>query len=174
MYRKMKFLVAIVVTMSAFVSVCFGQGNNVVAVGSYHTCLGSGGQMRCWGMGLYGQLGTGSTANLGDAPNEMSLIGRIAFAPSLGKVTSVSAGEMHTCAFMDTGKVVCFGIGALLGIGSYSWVGCGGSCLSTVDLSGITFKDTFLVTAISSGGNHNCALFSNGKVRWYIFAFDFQ
>ena len=122
-------------------------------------------------MGEYGRLGTGSTADLGDAPNEMSLIGPISFAPSLGKVTSVSAGQDHSCALMETGKVVCFGRGdsGPLGIGSFSFVGCGGSCLSTVDLNGIAFKDTFLVTAISSGQSHNCAIFTNGKVRWYSY-----
>ncbi len=164
----MRSVIVIVVTLSAFVSVCFGQSNNVLAVGSSHTCFGSAGQMRCWGWGSLGQLGTGSITNLGDGPNEMSLIGPIPFAPSLGRVTSVNAGYSHSCALMETGKVVCFGHGSngWLGIGSTSYVGCGGSCLSTVDLSGIAFGDTFLVTAVSSGESHNCALFTNGKVRW--------
>ncbi len=165
----MIYLVVIVVTWSAIVSVCFGQSNSVVAVGEFNTCFGAAGQMRCWGWGLDGQLGSGSTANLGDAPNDMGLIEAISFAPSLGKVTSVSAGVFHSCALMETGKVVCFGNGGTgrLGIGNSANVGCGGSCLSTVNLSGIAFGDTFLATSVSCGSAHNCALFANGKVRWY-------
>jgi hypothetical protein len=173
------FLLVIVVSFSAFVSVCFGQSNNVLAVGEGHTCFVAVGQMRCWGWGRYGQLGTGSTANLGDAL-QMSLLGPISFAPSLGKVTSVSAGRCHSCALMETGKVVCFGSSAFvfnnygqLGIGNNGRVGCGLACLSTVDLSGISFGDTYFATAVSSSGDHNCALFANGKVRWYLIVYQY-
>jgi alpha-tubulin suppressor-like RCC1 family protein len=167
----MRVAIVIVVSLSALVSVCFGQRNDVVAVGYQHTCFVAAGQMRCWGWGEYGQLGTGSTADLGAAPDQMSLIGPIAFASSLGKVTSVSTSYYHSCALMETGKVVCFGEGGYgqLGIGSGASAGRGGTFLSTVNLSGIVFKDTFLVTAISSGSQHNCALFTNGKVRWYTY-----
>ncbi len=165
----MRSIFVIIFFLSAFKSVCFCQSNNVLAVANHHTCFGAVGQMRCWGRGDRGQLGTGSIANLGDAPNQMSLIGPISFAPSLGKVTSVGAGQVRSCALMETGKVVCFGNGGYLGIGGPSSVGCGGACLSTVNLIGIAFKDTFLVTAISSGAEHNCTLFTNGKVRWYTF-----
>ncbi len=164
-------LIVNVVCLSAFVSVCFGQSNIVLAVGNEHACFVAAGQMRCWGEGSDGRLGTEATTNVGDVPNQMSLVGPISIAPSLGKASSVSAGYLHSCALMETGKVVCFGNGGngRLGIGSSSSVGCGGSCLSLVDLSGIAFKDTFLVTAVSSGSNHNCALFSSGKVRWYTY-----
>ncbi len=165
----MRSAIVFVLSLSAFVSVCFGQSNNV-AVGQYHTCFVAAGQMRCWGGGWEGQLGSGSIANLGIAPNQMSLVGPIAFAPSLGKATSVSAGEWHTCAIMETGGVVCFGHGnnGALGIGSEASVGCGGTCLSTVNLNGIAFRDSFLVTVLSSGCFHNCALFAKGKIRWYF------
>ena len=44
-----------------------------ITTGHHHTCaLLSTGNARCWGYGLYGQLGIGSTANIGD--NELPTV----------------------------------------------------------------------------------------------------
>jgi hypothetical protein len=160
----MKSFIVLSLSLSAIICVCFGD-STVFAVGALHTCFNDSGQMKCWGYGVAGQLGTGSTSS-GISPNQITAI---SFASSLGKVTNVRAGTQHSCALFDSGKLVCFGINldGSLGIGSQTYAGCGGSCLSTIQLTGIGFADpTVLVSAVSPGGYHSCALFTNGKVRW--------
>lgn len=150
-------------------STCLGE-EAVIAVGEAHTCFGAVGQVRCWGRGSEGQIGTGSSSDMGSSPNQVSSLGPISFAPSLGKITSLSTGYRHTCALFLQGRIVCFGLNnyGQLGIGNTSSVGCGPVCLSITNINGLGFQNpTFTVKAVSSGGWHNCALFSNGKVRWY-------
>ena len=56
---------------------------------------------RCWGWGWYGQLGTGSTSNMGDGAGEM---GDALAAVELGTgrtAVSVSTGYAHTCTAED-------------------------------------------------------------------------
>ena len=43
-----------------------------LATGMYHNCaLRTNGALVCWGSNVYGQLGIGKTAAIGDGPNEM-------------------------------------------------------------------------------------------------------
>ncbi len=140
-----------------------------VALGTQQTCIAALGLLLCWGGNWSGQLGSGSTSPIGTMPNEISSMDFLTFATTLGTVTSVSTGSHITCALFDSGRVACFGLGSegSPGLDSPDRVGCGGSCLSIIQLTGIGFADpTVLVTAIASGGGHNCAIFSNGKIRW--------
>lgn len=156
--------------LSMLLYVCLSQNSNTsVVVGFEHTCLETNGQMRCWGNGAFGQLGANSPSNFGSSPESMSLIVPTPFLPSLGKVTQMSAGWYHSCVLFEIGKIVCFGENSIghLGIGNTMGVGCGGSCLSITLMNGLVFPTpTVLATAVSSGAQHSCALFMNGKVRW--------
>lgn len=151
---------------------CSSQNqDSAIGVAEFHTCFSFSGEVRCWGQGQHGRLGTGSTSLVGAAADQMSVIVPIPFSLMLGKVTYVSIGNIHSCALFDSGRIACFGDGSSgrLGLGNSAQVGCGGSCLSTVQLIGIEFGDpTVLATAVSSGSHHSCALFTNGKVRWYV------
>lgn len=168
---SMRLLLYRVLGVSMMICACSSQAPRaVVTVSTDFTCYLAVGQMRCWGWGVNGFLGSGSTAEVGSAPNQMSVIQPIHFAPSLGKATYASTGSSHTCVLFETGKLACFGIYMFgnLGTGTVANVGCGGSCLSTIQLSGIDFPEpTVLVTFIAAGSYHNCAIFANGKVRWY-------
>ncbi len=141
-----------------------GTDRNALAItgGRYFTCaLLDNGTERCWGESLYGQLGYGNTTTIGD--NEApGLVGPVNLGSGHG-VLATTAGDSHSCALFDTGKVRCWGNGAngRLGYGNTTTIGdnenpgAGGD----VDLGGRSAVD------IAAGEAHTCALLDDGKVR---------
>ena len=75
-----------------------------ISAGGYHTCaLLEPGNLHCWGQGSSGQLGLDSDIILYQ-PSANSI--------SLGElVIAVSAGGVHTCGLLESGKVKCWGHG---------------------------------------------------------------
>ena len=74
-----------------------------VSAGGYHTCaLDDAGTISCWGLGEYGQLGTGAReTDTGTTPID---------APAGVTFTAVAAGNAHSCAIDADGSVWCWGI----------------------------------------------------------------
>ena len=134
------------------VEVDLGEGQMAVAVGTgdNHTCaVLNDGSLVCWGDNGNGQLGDGTTTDR-NAPVAVDLgEGRTA--------VGISLGELHTCAHLDDGSLVCWGAN------NYGQVGSGGNTRqnpSPVSLgSGVTAR------AVSAGGAHTCAILDNGKVQ---------
>jgi len=88
-----------------------GHTARAISAGGNHTCaVLDDGSVRCWGLGLYGQLGYGNTSNVGDTQTPAST-GPVALGPGRTAV-AISAGELHTCALLDDGNVRCWGYGA--------------------------------------------------------------
>jgi alpha-tubulin suppressor-like RCC1 family protein len=152
-------------TPGSIAPVDLGAGRKAVAisVGSYHTCaILDNGRVRCWGANSVGQLGYGNTSDIGDdeAPGSAGPV-------NLGagrKAAAISAGDLHTCAILDNGRVRCWGYGAdgRLGYGNTNTIGdneAPGS-VSPVDLGAGR-----RALAISAGGFHSCAVLDNGAVR---------
>lgn len=138
-------------------------GGNVIqlAVGGIHTCvLLDTGSVRCWGAGIPGTLGYGNTDDIGD--DELpSSVGDVDIG---GTVVALRAGDVHTCALLDTGAVRCWGGGggdsAGLGYGNNETIGDDESPASAgdVDVGGN-------VVDLSLGHGHTCALLDTGAVR---------
>ncbi|MGH3105123.1 MAG: RCC1 domain-containing protein [Gaiellaceae bacterium] len=82
--------------------------------GQNHTCaLTSGGGVRCWGFNRHGQVGNGSQGDLGPT-TPVDVVG-------LGSgVTSIAAGQAHTCALMSRGTVKCWGYNSTGQLGNAS------------------------------------------------------
>ncbi len=80
-----------------------------IAAGSAHACARfSSGAVKCWGFNLYGQLGLGNTANVGDQPNEMgSSLREVDLGP--GRAVKVRASGFHTCVQLADKSVRCWG-----------------------------------------------------------------
>ncbi|MET0592298.1 MAG: EGF domain-containing protein [Polyangiaceae bacterium] len=98
-------------------------GGKVVnlAAGGYRTCaLMQGGAVRCWGYGMHGALGYGSTETIGDNETPAS----IGDVPLGASASFVACGATHACS-VSTDGVRCWGEGALgrLGYASTSNVG---------------------------------------------------
>lgn len=82
-----------------------GIATDLVAGGD-HTCvLLESGEIRCWGYGFLGQLGLGTTEDVGD-DEPPSAKGPVSVG---GSVTRIYGGAYHVCAQLDTDEIRCWG-----------------------------------------------------------------
>ena len=140
-----------------------GRTATAISAGLFHTCaVLDTGQVRCWGDGTYGALGYGNTADIGDNESPF-LAGPVKLGPGRTAV-AIGAGEIHTCALLDTGQVRCWGTNdnGELGLGHTTTIGDN----ETPDTTGpVDLGPGRTATAISAGHEHNCALLDGGQVR---------
>jgi alpha-tubulin suppressor-like RCC1 family protein len=73
----------------------------------------------------------------------------------IDEVTSVAAGDTHTCALRESGEVACWGSNSRGQLGD----GTGQDSPEPVTVTGIADA-----VAIASGAHHSCAVFASGKV----------
>ncbi|CAN0089640.1 unnamed protein product [Scytosiphon promiscuus] len=97
------------------------SGDVPVAVdcGSFHTCLLLGdGSIKCFGENGYGQLGIGSTENVGLLPTDMGA--NLTAVGLASDAEDVAGGGSTTCAVLVDESVMCWGLGSAgqLGQGS--------------------------------------------------------
>eukprot|EP01083_Nonionella_stella_P318304 1162736_1 len=83
-----------------------------ITTGRDHVCaLFTSGNIKCWGLCSYGQLGYGNTNNLGDKPGEMG--DNLPFVnlglDYVGAAVEVKAGGYHTCAVLSSAELKCWG-----------------------------------------------------------------
>jgi cysteine-rich repeat protein len=93
-------------TLATLFPIDLGGDAVALTLGKHHTCaLLDGGDVKCWGRNLYGQLGYGDIAHVGDdeVPADVEPI------ELGGTAISIAAGDYHTCAVVDDHEVVCWG-----------------------------------------------------------------
>jgi len=120
-----------------------------ISAGGKHTCaLTDAGDVICWGSNYIDQFSNGTTSS-NTWPVYVSGLESTAVA--------VSAGQRHTCALLDTGRVQCWGwnSGGVLGDGT--------STNSSLPVTILGLNDD--IVAISAGDRHNCVLTDSGAVR---------
>ena len=120
----------------------------LTAGGSHSCAIATTGGVSCWGLGTFGQLGTGSYANTAVPVGSDYLVTGIA---------SVEAGYNHTCAVSTAGGARCWGYNYFGQLGN----GTGTNSAVPVDVSGLTSG----VASISAGANTSCAVTTGGSVR---------
>ena len=141
-----------------------GRTAKAISAGGAHTCaVLDDGSVRCWGYGNEGQLGYGSTNNVGDTPARVpAKVGPVNLGAGRTAI-AIGAGGAHTCAILDNGSVRCWGNGVYgqLGNGNTDNVGDHKppSSARPANLGGHS------ATAISAGGNGTCAILDDGGVR---------
>ena len=79
-----------------------------VSGGGNHTCAVKGGALFCWGKNNSGRLGDGSTTNRKIPLAVLGVGGSAGDGSSLSDVSSVAAGDFHTCA-IKSAKLYCWG-----------------------------------------------------------------
>ncbi len=87
-------------------AVSVGSMITEIDLGSRITCITNEiGQLKCWGAGAFGRLGTGDTDNIGDD----RLPSDVGFIDLEEPVVTFVSGGSHVCALLESGKVKCFG-----------------------------------------------------------------
>ncbi len=135
-----------------------------VALGKYHTCVMTQGQVRCWGANFDGELGLGTHTAFGDKKPAFS-------APfvKLGfdaKYVS-AAGDRNasfTCVISTEGELKCFGSNMFgqLGLGHTNKVTDVPTKQPAISLGGPVRQ---VATAASQFASHACALLEDSTVR---------
>jgi len=93
-------------TLATLFPIDLGGDATKLALGKHHTCaLLNDGDVKCWGRNLYGQLGRGDIAHVGDdeVPADITPI------DLGGEATWITAGNYHTCAVIENHEIVCWG-----------------------------------------------------------------
>jgi alpha-tubulin suppressor-like RCC1 family protein len=119
-----------------------------VACTEHRTCaLTRDGQMYCWGMNIYGTLGSGTTESYEFSP---------VLVPDLSDVVGLTLGDWHTCAVLRDGTVRCWGKNGMGSLGD----GTREDSTTPVTVQGITTA-VFIEAALG----HTCAILADKTVR---------
>ena len=130
-----------------------GSGVKAISAGDSHTCaLTTSGGVKCWGWNAEGELGDNSTTQRLTPVDVAGLSSGIA---------SISAGFYHSCALTIAGGVKCWGVNIYGQLGDNTTA----THLAPVDVSTLGSG----VTAITTGGGHNCALTTAGGLKCWGF-----
>jgi len=144
-----------------------GTAIQVVAGGEHSCALLSNGDVRCWGLGVHGQLGRGDTEDVGDDETPAS----VGAVPLGGAATQLTAGRDHTCAVMVGGGLRCWGRG--------DWGALGLAGTSDVGDDEVPATESFVsllgdVVWADAGWFHTCALLDSGLVQCWGYGYTGQ
>jgi len=124
-----------------------------MSTGSRHSCaVTKDGKVYCWGNNTQGELGDTTTdQRLQAVPVKLS------GGTLLTGVTSISAGDDHTCALTKAGPVYCWGDNTFGQFGN-------GQKENQYEHATLAFGTLTAVSAISAGNDYTCALTKTGFV----------
>jgi len=122
-----------------------------ISTGTLHTCaVTTSGAAKCWGYNYYGQLGDGGTNTSQPTPVDVSGL--------TSGVSSISAGDNHTCAVTTSGAAKCWGYSANGQLGNGSTV----NSPRPVSVIGLDSG----VTQIAAGQSHTCSVHAGAAKCW--------
>lgn len=135
-----------------------GKSVTAISSGQNHTCAIADGDAFCWGMNSSRQLGNTSVTAI--FSNEPVAVTKAANMLSGKTVTDIDGGSAHTCA-VASGVAYCWGANSSGQLGDNSITNRN----APVAVSTTAFGSR-TPTAISSGGNHSCAIASGLAYCW--------
>ena len=138
-------------------AVNLGTGRTAVSIsaGDSHTCvILDNFRAKCWGFGSQGRLGYGDLTNRGDGPGEMGDALPELVLDISGPLDAISAGQVHTCAIVNSKGVKCWGGNAhgQLGYGDTT-MRSNAAAVPYIDLGG--YSD---ISSVSAANTHTCAV----------------
>ncbi|CAE7037113.1 Herc4 [Symbiodinium sp. CCMP2592] len=145
----------------------------VLVGGHHHQCALAFGQLKCFGKNSGGQLGYGTSDDVGDDQDEVGL--QLPVVDVGGTVVQACAGANHTCAVLQDGSLKCWGSNVYGQIGSGNATGLGddpnemGDRLPAVDLGNGT-----KATQVACGSLHTCVLLHDGGIKCFGYNGDGQ
>jgi alpha-tubulin suppressor-like RCC1 family protein len=129
----------------------------ISVVGFHCLALDDQGKVYAWGYNYRGQLGNSSTTN---RTSPVSVVdGGVNFTSKI--IVQVSAGEAHSLALDEDGKVYAWGIN------NYGQLGDGTTTFRTSPVAVVNGNVSFTsknLVQVSAGGSHSLALDEDGKV----------
>ena len=119
-----------------------------VSTGLFHSCVAlPAGAVKCWGLNLNGDLGSGSNTHLYRRPVDVVQVkGALA----------VASGDYHSCVLIKGGTVKCWGVNAEGEVGNGT---------TKIEKTPIPVAGLTGITQIAAAGNHTCALANTGIVK---------
>jgi hypothetical protein len=144
-----------------------GVHAQTITAGGGHTCVDTpSGDLKCWGSGTRGVLGSGGTASLGDEPDEMGDALTVVALGAGRRAVQVSAGYWHTCVVLDNGDVKCWGSGSNGRLGSGGTARLGDDPTEMGDaLTAVALGAGRRAVQLSAGYAHTCAVLDNGDLK---------
>jgi cysteine-rich repeat protein len=152
-------------------AIALGSGREVqdVDAGGKHVCaILDNASLKCFGDNAYGQLGQGSTENLGDETGEM---GNDLAAVDLGTnrtALHVALGEDFSCAILDDDTLKCFGRNdaGQLGQANTLSLGDGANEMGT-NLTAISLGTGRSANKVATGAKHVCVILDNATLKCF-------
>jgi alpha-tubulin suppressor-like RCC1 family protein len=131
-----------------------------ITAGLDNTCaLMTNRQARCWGHGLYGTNGNGTT----DQFDTAATVRNATNSGPLVNVRQVAVGRDHACALLTNGQVRCWGRGQHGQMGNGTTTEA--NLLPVVVRNATGSAPLQNVTQVSAEDDHTCALLETGQVR---------
>lgn len=123
-----------------------------VSVGGMHTCaLAQTGSAWCWGLGLSGRLGNGTS--------DIALLPSMVSSPAANTVfKKISAGSFHSCAIDSLGGLWCWGAGLSGNLG------VGGPRRDVLVPTAVAFEPDERVDSVTAGADATCAVSVSGHL----------
>ncbi len=125
-----------------------GLSFSALGAGAAHTCgLTSAGAAYCWGLDLFGELGSSPlTGNFSSTPQAVS--GGWSFV-------ALTAGVYHTCGLTSLGAAYCWGDNETSQLGN-------GSTGFSTDTTPVAVSGGLTFSALAAGSWHTCGLAGSG------------
>ena len=113
-----------------------------------HTCaIMDDDSLYCWGNGMYGQIGDGTSTNSNLVPTMVDL-------PAGETTKSVTVGNGHTCAISNTDTLYCWGWNSDSQLGDGSTTNSG----TPIDVGATIIPGGTWAIAVEAGGYHTCVI----------------
>jgi len=140
-----------------------GEGFHPITVhcGQFSSCaVSTEGSSKCWGQNDYGQLGVGSTSNLGDGSNEMGdNLPAIEWGSDF-ELESMCTAFQHSCALSTNAELKC------VGRNDYGQLGVGTMIQqNSPPDAGLDLGDDFETVQLECGGHFTCARSAGGDLK---------